>query len=233
MPHSRISWVEGLHDRGNVPPALFTVTTLTKSFEEVLGTEAPSHLNMWGKLVGEDWLQSIQEHPAWMAGPATGRLVDLLGVLVEALNRFQGNEHFLWKQINKNLFRVVHERDVSAELPRHSHPCHFWHGVYHSALRWGGLEHDWLVDEVECGYVSGRQAVSLRSFAQSPLAELPSLVYGTRFSPGRRSKVGSGNAIGSPEWTVHGRCTAGRYASPLTDGPKGPPARGQMAIGCP
>jgi serine/threonine-protein kinase len=134
------------------------LTSLTTGFEVVFGEDAPGYLHRWGELVGEEWLRSIQQRPAWMAGPATGRLVDLLSVLIEALNGLQVEGRFEWKQVNRNLFRLVHERSHGHGQQLNAEACHFWRGVYEAAFRWSGLEREWLLDEVECGRVSGTQA---------------------------------------------------------------------------
>lgn len=142
---------------GGVPEGQ-ALTNLTRAFEVVFGEDAPGYLHRWGELVGEDWLRSIQQRPAWMAGPATGRLVDLLSVLIEALNGLRVEERFDWKQLNRNLFRLVHERGRGHGEQLNAEACHFWRGAYESAFRWAGLEREWLLDEVECGRVSGTQA---------------------------------------------------------------------------
>jgi hypothetical protein len=134
------------------------LTNLTSGFEVVFGDDAPGYLHRWGELVGEDWLHSIQQRPAWMAGPATGRLVDLMSILIEALNGLQVEERFEWKQVNRNLFRLVHERSHGHGQQLNAEACHFWRGLYQAAFRWSGLEREWLLDEVECGRVSGTQA---------------------------------------------------------------------------
>ncbi len=148
-----------LHDppeNGDLVPEMLSLTRLADGFEAVFGQDASRHLHHWGELVGAHWLRSIQERPPWIAGPPTGRLVDLLSVLVAALNRLRGEELFTWNQVNRALFRVVHERNIMAVgRRRQAEACHFWRGAYEAALRWAGLEEQWLVAEVECGCVSG------------------------------------------------------------------------------
>ncbi|HZV48645.1 MAG TPA: serine/threonine-protein kinase [Candidatus Dormibacteraeota bacterium] len=148
-----------LHDppeNGELVPEMLTLTRLADGFEAVFGQDAPRQLHRWGGLVGEHWLRSIQERPPWIAGPPTGRLVDVLSVFVEALNRLRGEELFTWNQVNRALFRVIHERNIMAVgRRRQTEACHFWRGAYEAALRWAGLGEEWLVAEVECGCVSG------------------------------------------------------------------------------
>ena len=75
-----------------------------------------------------------------------------------ALNGLQVEERFEWKQVNRNLFRLVHERSHGHGQQLNAEACHFWRGLYEAAFRWSGLEGEWLLDEVECGRVSGTQA---------------------------------------------------------------------------
>jgi hypothetical protein len=143
-------------EKGELVPEMLALTRLADGFEAIFGQDAPRHLHHWGELVGGQWLRSIQERPPWIAGPPTGRLVDLLSVLIAALNRIRGEELFTWNQVNRALFRIVHERNIMAVgRRRQAEACHFWRGAYEAALRWAGLEEQWLVAEVECGCVSG------------------------------------------------------------------------------
>jgi hypothetical protein len=143
-------------ERGELVPAMLPLTRLAEAFEAVFGNRAAHHLHGWGELVGENWAYSIQRSPHWIAGPSTGRLVDMLSVVVESFNRMRGDELFSWRQVNRNLFRVEHESNVMAVgRRRDTESCHFWRGVYESTLRWAGLANEWMVDEVECGCVSG------------------------------------------------------------------------------
>jgi hypothetical protein len=80
----------------------------------------------------------------------------MLSVWVEALDRVRGDELHAWKQVNKQLFRVVHMQNMTAlGRRRDTEGCHFWKGAYEAALEWAGLGGDWLVAEVECGCVTG------------------------------------------------------------------------------
>jgi hypothetical protein len=135
---------------------VLTLSRLADAFDVVHGRDAPDALSRWGGLVAQHWLRSIQEKPPWIAGPPTGRLVDMLSVFVAALDRVRGDELHAWKQVNKQLFRVVHMQNLTAVgRRRQAEACFFWKGAYEAALEWAGLSGDWLVAEVECGCVSG------------------------------------------------------------------------------
>jgi Protein kinase domain len=143
-------------EQGRRVPDVLTLSRLADAFDAVHGQEAPRCLSHWGWLVAQHWLRSIQEKPPWIAGPPTGRLVDMLSVWVEALNRVRGEELHAWKQVDKHLFRIVHMQNLTAVgRRRHVETCEFWKGAYEAALEWAGLAGDWLVAEVECGCVTG------------------------------------------------------------------------------
>lgn len=143
-------------EHGERVPDVLTLSRLADAFDAVLGQEAPRCLAHWGLLVARHWLRSIQERPAWIGGPPTGRLVDLLSVWVEALDGVRGDELHAWKQVNRNVFRVVHMQNLTAVgRRRHIESCDFWKGAYEAALEWAGLAGDWLVAEAECGCVTG------------------------------------------------------------------------------
>jgi hypothetical protein len=143
-------------EEGKYVPALLPLSRLSDAFDAVFGQDAPRCLAAWGGLVSRRWLESIQPRPPWIAGPPTGRLVDVLSIYVEALDRVRGEELHGWKQVNKQLFRVAHVLNMTAVgRRRQTEACHFWNGAYEAALRWAGLAEDWLVAEVECGCVTG------------------------------------------------------------------------------
>lgn len=158
-------------ERGELVPEMLALTRLAGAFEAVFGKYAPDHLHSWGELVGESWVYSIQERPHWMGGPSTGRLVDMLSVIIEALNEVRGDELFSWRQLNRNMFRVVHERNIMAVGRRRAtEGCQFWRGLYEATLRWAGLSSDWMVDEVECGCVSGTYDCVFTMVRSSPVS---------------------------------------------------------------
>lgn len=148
--------VQNPPEDGRRVPHVLTLSRVADAFDVVHGREAPRALSRWGGLVGQRWLRSIQEKPPWIAGPPTGRLVDMLSVFVEALDRIRGEELHAWKQVNRQLFRVVHMQNQTAVGRRRTtEACHFWKGAYEAGLEWAGLAGDWLVAEVECGCVTG------------------------------------------------------------------------------
>jgi hypothetical protein len=143
-------------ERGTPVPELLALSRLADAFDAVHGPDAPRCLGRWGHLVGDRVLRAIQEKPPWIAGPPTGRLVDVLSVFVAVLDRARGEELHAWKQVDRTQFRVVHMQNMTAVgRRRQTEACHFWKGAYEAALEWAGLAGEWLVAEVECGCVTG------------------------------------------------------------------------------
>jgi hypothetical protein len=141
---------------GMLVPELLALSRLADAFDVAHGQDAPRRLALWGNLVGRLMLRSIQEKPPWIAGPPTGRLVDLLSVFVETLDRIRGEELHAWKQVDRTQFRIVHMQNMTAVGRRRpTEACHFWKGAYEAALEWAGLAGEWLVAEAECGCVTG------------------------------------------------------------------------------
>jgi Protein kinase domain len=151
--------VEDPSERMIYVPALLALSRLANAFEAVFAADAPRRLDEWGGLAARNWLRSIQRKPPWMAGPPTSRLVDMLSVFLESLNRARGEELHGWRQVDRSTFRVTHEWNMTVVgRRRQAQTCHFWTGAYRAALRWASLENDWRVVEVECGCVTGTYA---------------------------------------------------------------------------
>jgi hypothetical protein len=61
-----------------------------------------------------------------------------------------------FREVDASRYWSAHYRNPMAlGRSRAEKSCHFWIGCYEAMLRWAGLANDWLVDEVECGCVTG------------------------------------------------------------------------------
>ena len=68
----------------------------------------------------------------------------------------RGEPAHAWREVEPNRSWVVHyQNPFAAGRHKKDKACHFWIGSYQALLRWAGLANDWLVDEVECGAVTG------------------------------------------------------------------------------
>lgn len=129
---------------------------LAAGIESVYGDAAAAILREWGRLTLEDWLTSTQRKPFRMRGRPDQRLRDTLYVLTRTLDRVRGEELHTWREFDRRHFWLAYQHNLlAAGCTRHDQPCHFSVGGLESALRWGGLITDWLVEEVECGRVTG------------------------------------------------------------------------------
>ncbi|HEV2218196.1 MAG TPA: serine/threonine-protein kinase, partial [Candidatus Dormibacteraeota bacterium] len=132
----------------------------TTAFETVFEGEAPQRLTEWGRRTAEHGLggrpAAAREQRAIKLLPGRKRLTLLLKGHVESLDAMRGEPAHAWREVDANRCWVVHYQNPFA-LGRHKKDkaCHFWIGSYQSLLRWAGLANDWLVDEVECGTVTG------------------------------------------------------------------------------
>jgi hypothetical protein len=61
-----------------------------------------------------------------------------------------------WRQVDPDRYWIVHYRNPFASgRPKQDRSCHYSVAAYETMLRWSGLANDWLVDEIECGTVTG------------------------------------------------------------------------------
>src|SRR5438093_6824381 len=137
-----------------------TLAALTTAFETVFEGEAAQRLTEWGRRAAEHGLggrpSAANEQRAIKLLPGRRRLALLLKGHVESLDEMRGEPAHAWREVDANRFWVVHyQNPFAAGRHKKDRACHFWIGSYQALLRWAGLANDWLVDEVECGTVTG------------------------------------------------------------------------------
>ena len=94
-------------------------------------------------------------HPIKLV-PGNRRLTLLLKSYVESLDEVRGEPSHAWRQIDPNRFWVIHYQNPYAlDRRRSDRSCYFSIAGYEAMLRWAGLANDWLVEEIECGCVTG------------------------------------------------------------------------------
>jgi len=139
---------------------------LAEAIELVFGGAAPEVLRHWGRLTSEFWIlrsQQLQEGSVTYLKPLRGimtgadkKLEDVLYVTGRNLDRVRGERLTAWKQIDKHQFWMVqYDNLMVLGRRRPGSSCYFWTSALESATRWGGLANDWVVDEAECGSVTG------------------------------------------------------------------------------
>ena len=137
--------------------ALGAVTTV---FEAVFTTDAAVRLRDWGRRTTERALagrpNAARDQNAIKLLPGRRRLGTLLKGYLESLDEMRGEHAHAFREVDAARFWTAHYRNPYAlGRKRADKSCHFWIASYEGMLRWAGLANDWLVDEVECGCVTG------------------------------------------------------------------------------
>ena len=136
------------------------LAALTTVFENVYGSEASKKLGDWGRRTTERSLALRPSSAAEQKGikllPGKRRLATLLKAYTENMDDARGETAHAWRELDPKRFWVVHYQNAFAlGRRRPEKACHFWIAAYESMLRWAGLANDWLVEEIECGCVTG------------------------------------------------------------------------------
>ncbi len=137
--------------------ALGAVTTV---FEAVFAADSAVRLRDWGRRTTERALAArptvAREQAAIKLVPGRRRLALLLKGYHESLDDMRGEHAHAWREVDASRYWCAHYRNPYAlGRKREDKSCHFWIASYEGMLRWAGLANDWLVDEVECGCVTG------------------------------------------------------------------------------
>ncbi len=154
---SRIQAAGGPNGQNN---RIATLAATATAFESVFEGEAPARLTEWGRRTAEHGLEgrpsASAEQRAIKLVPGRKRLTLLLKGHIESIDAMRGEPAHAWREVDANRYWVVHYRNpFVAGRHKKDKACHFWIGSYQALLRWAGLANDWLVDEVECGAVTG------------------------------------------------------------------------------
>jgi serine/threonine protein kinase len=147
----------GGEDRSNGIDPLSSITTV---FEAVFAGESSRRLGEWGRRTTERALaarpSSAGEQRALKLLPGRRRLGVLLKGYIQSLDGMRGEPAHAWREVDANRYWVVHYQNPYALGRRRAEKsCHFWIASYEAMLRWAALANDWLVDEIECGCVTG------------------------------------------------------------------------------
>jgi hypothetical protein len=137
--------------------ALGGITTL---FEAVFTADAAVRLRDWGGRTTQRALAArptaARDQRGLQLVPGRRRLALLLKGYHESLDEMRGEHAHAWREIDSSRYWCAHYGNPYALGRRRADKsCHFWIASYEGMLRWAGLANDWLVDEVECGCVTG------------------------------------------------------------------------------
>jgi hypothetical protein len=163
-----IAGVSGLGEFADTDPPtgtnrtrpLLLLAALTSAMESAYGSDAPTKLSEWGRHTTERALagrkSSAGEQRAIKVLPSKRRLTMLLKAYIASMDEVRGEPSNAWRQIDPDRVWTIHYQNPFAlGRSRPDKACHFWIGSYEAMLRWAGLANDWLVEEIECGCVTG------------------------------------------------------------------------------
>ena len=152
-------------DDGNRTAPVRAPSQLTDGIEAVFGAGATEILRQWGRMTASFWMKKTQQlqegdvtylKPLRLMSPAHVKVADTLYVFARNVDRIRGEPLTTWKQVDKRQFWLVQYDNLTAlGRRRPAKSCYFWTAALEAALRWGGLANDWVVDEAECGCVTG------------------------------------------------------------------------------
>jgi hypothetical protein len=133
---------------------------ITTVFEAVFAAGAAARLREWGRRTTERALaarpSAARDQAALKLVPGRRRLAILLKGYLESLDDMRGERAHAFREVDASRYWTAHYRNPFAlGRSRAEKSCHFWIACYEGMLRWAGLANDWLVDEVECGCVTG------------------------------------------------------------------------------
>jgi hypothetical protein len=170
MRHARtvcaVRWPQVLRMAGLVayveeaPPGGETRTTpvealsrLADALESVLGPPAPELMRRWGALTTEEWLET-QRRPSRARHEQAAE--ETLRILTQGMDLVRGERLHLWRRVDHHQFWLMCCDGLMVVGRRKAAPsCHFWTAAVQTALRWAGVPDEWVVEEVECGCVTG------------------------------------------------------------------------------
>lgn len=151
-------------DAGRVAPVT-APSRLADGIDAVFGVGAPEVLRHWGRITATFWIKKAQQlhdgdvtylKPLRLMSPAHVKVEDTLYVFTRNLDRIRGEQLAAWKRVDKGQFwLVLYDNLMALGRRRPAKSCHFWTASLEAALRWGGLANDWVVEEAECGCVTG------------------------------------------------------------------------------
>lgn len=156
---------EEMLDDNRRTASVAAASRLASAIEAVFGLDSAEVLRQWGRLTTSYWIQKSQElqegdvtymKPFRLINRPGQKVEDTLYVFARNLDRVRGERLTTWKQVDRRQFWVVQYDNLTAVGRRASgRSCHFWTAALDTALRWGGLANDWVVEEAECGCVTG------------------------------------------------------------------------------
>ena len=139
---------------GSLSAPVAAVSRLADAIEASFGLEAPAVLRQWGRLTAESWIRYRKPLRLWASGEK--RVEDVITAFTGDVDRIRGEPLTAWKKVDRHTFWVVHYDNLGAVGRRCAgKSCHAWTAALEQALRLAGAANSWVVEEAECGSVTG------------------------------------------------------------------------------
>jgi len=132
------------------------VSRMTDAIEAIYGPEAPEVLRQWGRLAMESWVRRTWQRPRRLWSSPERRIEDVVTLFTRDMDHARGERLTAWKKVDGRDFWVVCYDNLGAGGRRRpGRSCHLWTAALEQALRWAGAANRCVVDEAECGCVTG------------------------------------------------------------------------------
>jgi serine/threonine-protein kinase len=136
------------------------LTRLVGAFDQVFGLHGREKLRQLGRLVTErdmdrDGSARRQQRRVRLV-PASKRLPMVLNQFAFRLDDIRGEHLHAIRAIDSTRYwLVIHDNPFGQGRFVQEKGCDFWVASLETLLRWSGLANDWVVEEVECGCMTG------------------------------------------------------------------------------
>jgi len=147
-------------DAGHGTP-LVQLAVLNEAFEEVFGSYALEKLRRWGVLLEEleierDRKSSARRRSLRLMPPGHKRRISfLLKNFTEQMDIVRGERLHVWRQVGEDFWVAFFDSAYVLGRRKAVPSCHAITGSLEALLRWAGLANSWMVQEIECGCVTG------------------------------------------------------------------------------
>jgi hypothetical protein len=140
---------------------LVHMAILNEAFEEVFGSYALEKLRRWGVLhqeleIERDKKSGARRRSMRLMPPGHRRRISfLLKSYTEQMDAVRGERLHVWRQVEEDFWVAFFDSAYVLGRRKSQPSCHAITGSLEALLRWAGLANSWMVQEIECGCVTG------------------------------------------------------------------------------
>jgi serine/threonine protein kinase len=140
---------------------LVQMAVLNEAFEEVFGSYALEKLRRWGVLLQEleierDKKSGGRRRSLRLMPPGHRRRISfLLKNYTEQMDAVRSEKLHVWRQVGEDFWVAFFDSAYVLGRRKPQPSCHAITGSLEALLRWAGLANSWMVQEIECGCVTG------------------------------------------------------------------------------